>query len=154
MFYLFVQTLFWIILAVLFGIFVGWLIWNRLCSRKNSEIESLRRKTEAQQNDIDRLKQDLEACRKNLKPQKTTAEPIKRLFHDEPQMTPDNLQLIKGVGPFLEQKLKANGINTFKQIAGLSSRDIEQLGSSFGSFGGRIIWDNWQNQAEELDKQA
>lgn len=66
----------------------------------------------------------------------------------------DDLQRIKGVGPFLEGKLHEFGIFTFRQIASLKPAVIDKLGDTFGSFKGRIIREDWVGQAETLAAEA
>ncbi len=64
----------------------------------------------------------------------------------------DDLKIIVGVGPFLEKKLHAIGINTFRQIARFTPEDIEQVNDIIEFFPGRIERDNWVGQATELAK--
>ena len=64
----------------------------------------------------------------------------------------DDLKVIVGVGPFLEKKLHAIGIYTFRQIANFTSEDIEQVNDIIEFFPGRIQRDNWVGQATELAK--
>lgn len=64
----------------------------------------------------------------------------------------DDLKVIVGVGPFLEKKLHAIGIYTFRQIANFTSEDIEQVNDIIEFFPGRIQRDNWVGQAAELAK--
>lgn len=65
----------------------------------------------------------------------------------------DDLQAIVGIGPFLERKLHAIGIYTFRQIARLSPEDVEKVNDIIEFFPGRIARDNWVGQAAELAKQ-
>lgn len=62
----------------------------------------------------------------------------------------DDLKEVKGIGPFLEQKLNAFGIYTFKQVAFLTKENIKELGGTFGSFPDRIEREKWAEQAREL----
>lgn len=62
----------------------------------------------------------------------------------------DDLKEIKGVGPFLEKKLNAFGIHTFRQVAVLTKDNIKELGDTFGSFPDRIEREKWAEQAVEL----
>jgi len=64
----------------------------------------------------------------------------------------DDLKAIVGVGPFLEKKLHATGIYTFRQIANFTADDIEQVNDIIEFFPGRIQRDNWVGQATELAK--
>jgi NADH-quinone oxidoreductase subunit E len=61
----------------------------------------------------------------------------------------DDLKLISGVGPVLEDRLNAAGITTWAQVAALSSADIERLEAHL-SFPGRVARDQWIKQAEAL----
>jgi len=61
----------------------------------------------------------------------------------------DDLKLIRGVGPKIEQKLNELGIYHFDQIAAWDSANIDWV-DDFLSFKGRIKRDNWLAQAKEL----
>lgn len=62
----------------------------------------------------------------------------------------DDLKLINGIGPVLEGKLNAAGIQRYAQIAGLTDADIEQLETEVIHLSGRIRRDDWIGQAREL----
>ena len=62
----------------------------------------------------------------------------------------DNLQDIKGVGPFIEEKLNALGIYTFKQIANMNFEIEEQVNVAIEFFPGRIRRDEWAKQAYDF----
>ncbi|WP_420150122.1 hypothetical protein [Spirosoma sp.] len=64
----------------------------------------------------------------------------------------DDLKEIIGIGPFLERKLHAIGIYTFRQIANFTSQDIDQINDIIEFFPGRIERDRWVSQAAELAK--
>lgn len=64
----------------------------------------------------------------------------------------DDLKIIVGVGPFLEKKLHAIGIYTFRQIANFTQDDIEQVNDVIEYFPGRIERENWVGQSAQLAK--
>ncbi len=64
----------------------------------------------------------------------------------------DSLRLIFGVGPMLEDLLNIHGIFYFWQIAAWSDRDIEMMDTRLDTFKGRIVRDNWVNQAKQLSR--
>jgi predicted flap endonuclease-1-like 5' DNA nuclease len=63
---------------------------------------------------------------------------------------PDQLTLIKGIGPKIEAILHQQGITTFRQIAELDEFQIEALGEALGSFRGRIVRDDWVGAARQM----
>lgn len=63
---------------------------------------------------------------------------------------PDNLQMLKGVGPKLEQKLNENGITRFEQLAALSTNEVGILEEKLGPFRGRLSRDRVVEQASYL----
>ena len=65
----------------------------------------------------------------------------------------DDLKLIKGVGPKIEQMLNKLGIHTFAQIAQWNKTDIDQMASQLGSFKDRITRDEWVKKAQSLHKE-
>ncbi|MFK7908542.1 MAG: helix-hairpin-helix domain-containing protein, partial [Chitinophagales bacterium] len=62
----------------------------------------------------------------------------------------DDLQRIKGIGPFIERKLNALGIFTFKQIASFDNSDIDDVTDAIEFFPGRIERDKWVPQAKGI----
>jgi ELWxxDGT repeat protein len=65
----------------------------------------------------------------------------------------DNFQRMKGIGPFIEEKLNALGIFTFRQISNMTPEIEDQVNIAIEFFGGRIKRDKWVNQAKELLKE-
>jgi predicted flap endonuclease-1-like 5' DNA nuclease len=64
----------------------------------------------------------------------------------------DNLTIINGIGGWIEEKLNALGIYTFKQIANFNEEDVEIVTDAIDFFPGRIERDEWVSQAKELVK--
>ena len=62
----------------------------------------------------------------------------------------DDLTMISGIGPFIEKRLNALDIYTFRQISKLSPKDIHALNDAIIYFSGRIERDEWVEQAVEL----
>lgn len=62
----------------------------------------------------------------------------------------DDLKAIVGVGPFLEKKLHAIGIYTFRQIANFERDDIDRVNDVIEYFPGRIERENWVGQSAQL----
>ena len=63
---------------------------------------------------------------------------------------PDDLKLIWGVGPKLEQMLNTHGIWHFSQIAAWTGRELEWVDSQLGTFAGRAVRDKWIEQSAKL----
>lgn len=70
----------------------------------------------------------------------------------KPAKGPDNLLLIKGLGPKLNTMLKDQGVTKYSQIAGWSAADIAAIDSKLGAFAGRITRDKFVDQAKLLAK--
>jgi predicted flap endonuclease-1-like 5' DNA nuclease len=62
----------------------------------------------------------------------------------------DDLKMISGIGPFIEERLHALDIFTFRQISKFTPRDIETINIAIIYFSGRIERDEWVAQAREL----
>ena len=67
---------------------------------------------------------------------------------DRPEM-PNDLKLISGIGPKLEQVLNGLGVWTYAQIAGWGREEIAWV-DDYLSFKGRIGRDGWIGQAAKL----
>jgi len=65
---------------------------------------------------------------------------------------PDNLRLIKGVGPKLNTLLNKLGVTRFDQIAAWKAEDITEMDQYLETFSGRITRDAWIDQAKFLAK--
>jgi predicted flap endonuclease-1-like 5' DNA nuclease len=64
----------------------------------------------------------------------------------------DDLQVIKGIGPFIEKKLNALGIYQFAQIAKMTSKLEDEVNIAIEFFPGRVKRDEWVKQANQLAK--
>jgi len=62
----------------------------------------------------------------------------------------DDLKMISGIGPFIEERLNALDIYTLRQISNFSPQDIEAINDAIEYFSGRIERDEWVAQALEL----
>lgn len=67
--------------------------------------------------------------------------------------TPDDLLLLKGVGPKILKLLNDLGIYTFAQIAAWTPEQIDWIESKL-DFKGRVTRENWVAQAKTLSAQA
>ena len=63
---------------------------------------------------------------------------------------PDDLELLKGVGPKLNALLVSLGVTRFDQIAEWGADDIAEVDQHLGNFKGRVERDNWIDQAKLL----
>lgn len=59
----------------------------------------------------------------------------------------DQLQLINGIGPFIEEQLNSVGIFTFEQISNFDDELIHIVTEAIQFFPGRIKRDDWKGQA-------
>ena len=66
--------------------------------------------------------------------------------------TKDDLQVIKGIGPFIEEKLNALGIFTFEQVSKMTAKIEEEVNVAIEFFPGRVKRDEWAKQAKQLHK--
>lgn len=60
---------------------------------------------------------------------------------------PDDLCLIRGIGPKIEELLHELGITRFAQIAAWSDTDIDRVASHLGAFRDRVRRDDWVGNA-------
>ena len=106
---------------------------------------------------IDELKSELEALTAANKTSARDASPVE-MKADQKAKTQniegskkDDLTLISGVGPKLQEKMYKEGITHFEQIAAWKEADIRDFDDKL-SFKGRIKRDKWVKQAKELMK--
>ena len=77
---------------------------------------------------------------------------ISRIFSGAMITVSDDLKKIKGVGPFIEDKLNTLGIFTFDQVARMTPELEDQVNEAIEFFPGRIRRDEWAKQASEFVK--
>lgn len=142
------------LIALIIGVVTGWWIWARAAAAVAAPAGS----------------REPAAPLQPVKPEITPAEPM-RFAASEPvpaaePVTPvsvgtgpkiaaavgeaDNLMLLKGVGPKLNGLLASLGIIRFDQIAAWTATEIAEVDAYLGSFKGRIVRDNWTEQADFL----
>lgn len=63
---------------------------------------------------------------------------------------PDDLLLLKGVGPKLATLLGSLGVTRFDQIAAWTDADIARVDAQLGTFKGRATRDKWVEQSSYL----
>jgi len=69
---------------------------------------------------------------------------------DSGTQTADDLKVINGIGPKMEQTLNSIGIFTFAQVSKMTNREYTLLDEITGSFPGRAERDDWSGQAKKL----
>ena len=86
-----------------------------------------------------------------------TPEDVPPAEEDKPELLtearggqPDDLKLIKGVGPKLEALCNTLGVWHFDQIASWSDNEVAWVDYNLEGFKGRIVRDDWVSQAKTL----
>lgn len=96
------------------------------------------------------------ASQRKAAAKKAAAKPkndLASLLLSKPQGAADDLKMISGVGPKLENTLNQIGVFHFAQIARLSQKAIDELDDKL-AFKGRIARDKWVDQAKALTSAA
>ena len=80
---------------------------------------------------------------------------VKVLYTDGPtDGKPDDLKLIRGIGPKFEGDLNSKGIYYFRQIGSWKAADVKMVEGVIDSIPGRIKRDEWVKQAKGFAKSA
>jgi predicted flap endonuclease-1-like 5' DNA nuclease len=150
MIYLLTQIFLCLLVAFLLGLLLGWLLWGRERARRLAGDAEAVQIAHAR---IASLEADLAACQDAA----TAANPAAAtmgLFGAVAEAPVDDLKRISGVGPVIEKQLAGIGITTFRQIANLTSEDIQTVQSAIGFFPGRIEQEDWRAQAAQLHRET
>ncbi len=83
------------------------------------------------------------------KPRKARPASLSEIVLPKPAGKPDDLTLIRGIGPKLAETLHGLGIFHFAQLSALRGRAVEELDAKL-SFRGRVLRDDWIGQAKAL----
>ena len=62
----------------------------------------------------------------------------------------DDLQEIKGIGPFIEEKLNVLGIYTYEQLSKMTAEMEDEVNDAIELFPGRVNRDEWARQAYKI----
>lgn len=106
--------------------------------------------------ELDETHQTIYELRREVKTLKREVKALRQQLSALPDTTAeqspedDDLTQIKGVGPKLAERLNAEGISSFKQIAELTDDDIARLDETIEILRGRITRDDWRAQAKAL----
>ena len=87
--------------------------------------------------------------KKNKNKQKSNGIKLANRLDQARDGTPDDLELVAGIGPKLAGTLNALGIYHFDQIAAWQKNDIDWVDTHL-NFPGRIVRENWIEQAKAL----
>jgi molybdopterin-containing oxidoreductase family membrane subunit len=70
---------------------------------------------------------------------------------DASKEVPDDLKMIKGIGPLMEKTLNQIGIFKFSQVSKMTQKDYDLLDTITSSFPGKAESDDWAGQAKILN---
>jgi predicted flap endonuclease-1-like 5' DNA nuclease len=96
---------------------------------------------------IARVAQELEGRTQELA---RVEQELARAHAHEPTQRPDDLKVLKGIGPKFENALHAAGIVHIAQIAAWSEADVEEIAQKLGVRAERIRRDGWVEAAKSL----
>jgi len=155
-----IEILSLLLVAAIIGYVTAWLYYKSVYVRKIKVIESEKDELNKQ---IVTLNADNSSLQKNLNEKENEMEHLnlvhiaqrKRFlnyisFGTAIVTEKDDLKMISGIGPFIERRLNALDIFTFRQISKFTARDIETINDAIIYFYGRIDRDEWVAQATEL----
>lgn len=164
MLYLIMQIFLALLIAAALGFLIAWLLRGFALRRQRAELEKAHEAKAAAapiaargvaggeaRLEMQLRERDLEIERLNLQ----LGEQNRRLQTAMAGKVPlagdaDDLKLIPGIGEVLEQTLHSIGINSYKQIATFTDKEIERVSQQIGPFKGRILRDDWKGSARRL----
>lgn len=160
-------------IAAILGFLIAW-FWQKGKIQSTKDIEEclgqnadLKAEIGKQKAEKQKLEDLLDECKADLNHSETSLskeqEALKRVKEKAKNINFDrigqanetekeDLKIISGIGPFIEKKLNALGIYTFKQIANFNDEDKEKVNEAIEFFPGRIKRDDWVGQAQKLSK--
>ena len=138
--------------AILIGIIVAtilaiilWLVWQDNNSGTKPTLSAVVQATISEEIDTPAVK--LAAKSRSIK---ETLKP--EVLGQARDGGPDDLKMIKGVGPALEKALQINGVFHFDQIGSWTKHDALWFDKNVKGAGGRILRDEWIKQARILSE--
>lgn len=138
MIYLLSQTLFWLVLAFLLGLFLGWVLKGIFCGSCAQEATA----ETGSPSETGTGAGDTES--KSL-----ITDDMKPIGLSAPEGETDDLKRISGIGPVIEETLNDLGMFHFKQIAAFTHENSAWV-DNYLAFPGRIDREGWVSQATRL----
>jgi predicted flap endonuclease-1-like 5' DNA nuclease len=155
-----IEILSLLLVAAIIGYITAWLYYKSIYERRIKVIESEKHELN---NRIVNLNGDISNLHKSLSEKDNEMEHLilvhiaqrKHLldyksFGTATVAEKDDLKMISGIGPFIEERLHALDIYTFRQISKFTAQDIDTINDAIIYFSGRIERDQWVAQALEL----
>jgi len=108
---------------------------------------------------IEELRQEVESWKHRLAPLARQLQKQREIIRRQAQPAPssqpaglprDDLQRIRGIGPALERRLRAQGIHSYAQLAAMSERELAALADKLAIATALPMRDEWVRQAREL----
>ena len=152
-----IEILSLLLVAAIIGYITAWLFYKSVYVRKIKAIESEKNELN---NHIVKLNADNSNLHKSFSEKDNEIEHLHiaqrkylldyKSFGTATEEEKDDLKMISGIGPFIEERLHALDINTFRQISKFTAQDIDTINNAIEYFSDRIERDEWVAQAREL----
>lgn len=136
-------VLFVIVIAVLAAIVIFWLLRSRgntTGRHIDTSVTALGAVTEAVEEVVDAVVEKVEQVAGG-------GGPLLPIGVPAAVGEPDDLRRLKGIGPKLAALLTQLGITRYDQIAAWGPEEVAKVDAHLGTFKGRIVRDNWVEQA-------
>ncbi len=119
--------LFWLLPLLLL-----WWLLNRLLNRHNTHASELRDRIEFLENELEACRKTKISTRKDIETSIVTTGPV-AVFADSKPAKKDDLKIVEGIGPKIEELCHSAGIFTFAELALTDSLKIKTILESAGS---------------------
>jgi predicted flap endonuclease-1-like 5' DNA nuclease len=152
-----IEILSLLLVAAIIGYVTAWLFYKSVYVRRIKAIES---EKDELNNHIVNLNGDISDLQKSLGEKDIEIEHLHitqrkhfldyKSFGTATESEKDDLKMISGIGPVIEERLHVIDIYTFRQISKFTAQDIDTINDAIIYFSGRIERDQWVAQAREL----
>ena len=148
------MNILWLVIGIIIGLLIAWFFMAARCKKKLAERDA---ELSAVRKELESAKAQNAAASNRAIPAPSaqplasgTASNEARAFSPSGATgSADDLTKIKGIGPVLNGKLNALGINSFQQIADFTQADIDRIDATL-DFPGRIERERWVAQAKAI----
>ncbi|WP_394692159.1 hypothetical protein [Hyphobacterium sp.] len=156
------QMWFFLLMAFLIGLGLGWRLWSasgeagKALQAAKDEIGRLQRENDSLSSVAARHQAALEVSQSSAKPESADSKPVAKPAKKKAAASPktpsrpievNDLTELKGLGPKAAEALNAEGVTSFQQIATWTKTDIAKWDETLTARG-RIERDDWVGQAK------
>jgi predicted flap endonuclease-1-like 5' DNA nuclease len=139
----------WLAAATGLGFCAAWLLRNVSVAELQERVQRLETDLLLREHELGEARRMFEPAARGARAPDPAPDAVPATRAQHVPARPDDLKLIHGVGPVLEQRLHQLGVHSFRQVALWTDADIDYFDQHLQSIRGRIRREDWVRSAAQ-----